>query len=442
MALGRRELIESGGATFLVGLAGCSFRASSDRDRSLTPGPTPTPTPAPARLDYDIGLRNDHVRVTLRLADFGGYDRVTVGLSSDHRVSATDGFEPRGEHRYRATRSGDSPSLTYRIFAGKTELGRVWIGDGWAVTFPATIRAESTSVPAETRIGLPESGTIIDGNPIILLGRYGTKTASAHTGETFTVFAAGRPDSYAKALLPVLTRSSELLQWTNYRDAVRHVIIPTAGRESDSSPYGGGNVTIKGAGDPSDWRFLHVLVHEYLHLREPPGTGAMDWINEAVPEYYSALLLHEQGAVDERRFRRFVTPRIDEEVALTEAAGDRYRYRYTKGRRVLAALDGKIRRRTGGEHTLQQVFARVVAGGGSDLPSFERITADVAGHSFDSWIERYVTTTATPDVPNVDMSMLPAGPSSDVDDDGLPKRVELDRGTSPLLPNDGEPTES
>lgn len=421
-----------GGMALISGFAGC---ASSADDRTETAKKTPTPTPEPVQIVYDLQLKGDHILVTLQIDASGNHDQLTVELSSDHHVTTVEGFEEKNPQSYQTTRPNGSPSIQYQIFAGKNERGQVWIGDGWAVTFPITIRAKTTSAPADTQFAIRDSGIITDGNPIAILGDYVTDTVSAKTGESFKVFAANQPQSYTEPIIPVLRHSSELLQWNNYVDStVRFVIVPSAGGMR-GSPYGGGNITIWGAGRSSDWGFLSTLVHEYLHLREPPGSGDMHWINEAVPDYYAGLLLYEQDVIDERIFRGYITPRIDKDIALTEASGEDYRYRYTKGRRVLGALDGEIRLRTDGSHTLQQVFARSVASGAGDLNSFKRITEGLTSHSFDSWIDKYVTTTATPDVPDVDMSMLAPETSSDADDDGSTDRSKIDNEPSSVLPN-------
>jgi len=411
--ISRRRLLQAGAITLAGGSAGC---ASTGGNQAEATEKTPTPAPKPVQVAYDIQLEQRHILITLRILERGDYDQLTIELSPDHQVTTLEGFEKRNAQLYQATQLEDSPSIQYQIFSGRNERGTVWIGDDWAVTFPVVIRAMSLSAPADVQFTVQDSGKVTGGNPIVILGNYALNTVSAQTGESFKIFAVGRPKSYTKPMMPVLRRSSELLWWNNYvTSAIRYVIIPSEERRG-GSPYGGGNITVWGTADysSSDWRFLQVLIHEYLHLREPPGSGDMDWINEAVPDYYAGLLLHEQGEISGQTFRGYITPRITENIALSEAGGEYYQYRYTKGRRVLAALDAEIRRQTDGSNTLQQVFNRVIVSGRSDLRSFKQIVDELSGHSFDSWIDKFVTTTATPGVPEVNMSMLPSGSQSDL----------------------------
>jgi predicted nucleic acid-binding Zn ribbon protein len=73
---------------------------------------------------------------------------------------------------------------------------------------------------------------------------------------------------------------------------------------------------------------------------------------------------------------------------------------YTKGRRVTAALDAKIRRETNGENTFEDVFRKINSLDESlSHQKLEGLVRDVVGHDLGEWLSNYVKSSQTPDVP-------------------------------------------
>jgi predicted metalloprotease with PDZ domain len=91
---------------------------------------------------------------------------------------------------------------------------------------------------------------------------------------------------------------------------------------------------------------------------------------------------------------------------------------YDKGSLVLAALDAKIHRESGGEASLQDVFARMNAHPDTvTYAEFKGFVAAEAGTDLDDWLDRYVTTNATPDIP-ADRAPFALVEPTDTDGDG------------------------
>lgn len=176
----------------------------------------------------------------------------------------------------------------------------------------------------------------------------------------------------------------------------------------------------------------NAWLHEYVHTRQSyEATDRMSWFTEASAEYYAALLTLQQGRVSFDEFHRH--------VAVSDCAADRLvesstwtndRTPYTKGRRVLAALDARIRNESGGEATLQDVFRRLNDHPGKvSYSDFVGAVNAAATTDLSEWLDRYVRSTAAPSVPANPYVYTPPG-SNDADADGLSDETEHALGTS------------
>lgn len=177
-----------------------------------------------------------------------------------------------------------------------------------------------------------------------------------------------------------------------------------------------------------------VAVHEYVHTRQAYNSSkSMSWLDEASADYYTSLVLYNQNATSYRTFRDKVTTSRDAEAVLAERDTWPSVYaEYTKGRRVLAALDAKIRKETNGNRTLQAVFRRLNEHSRSEpitYDVFQRVVADVAGTSLDGWLDSYVRSTAVPEVPDEPQLFTLPDAGLDADDDGLTNAEEREHGT-------------
>jgi predicted metalloprotease with PDZ domain len=135
-----------------------------------------------------------------------------------------------------------------------------------------------------------------------------------------------------------------------------------------------------------------VWFHEYVHTRQAfEVTGEMRWFREASAEYYAARLAFEQDRIDRAAMETHLDGPGRRATLADPTTWRDERVPYTKGARVLALLDRTIRTSTDGERSLETVFRRLNAHEGPvSYADFERIVADVAGHSMDRWLDRYV----------------------------------------------------
>ncbi|PSP54861.1 hypothetical protein BRC82_07580 [Halobacteriales archaeon QS_1_67_19] len=185
-----------------------------------------------------------------------------------------------------------------------------------------------------------------------------------------------------------------------------------------------------------------VLVHEYVHTRQTyDPTAEMAWIDEGSADYYRELVAYNQGLRSYERFRASVTTDEDASAVLTDPeTWPSERAEYRKGRRVLAALDAKIRAETDGDRTLAAVFRRANDRDGKlTYEAFRRIVERVAGASLDGWLDRYVRSPAVPAVPDDPGRFALPAPKVDSDGDGLANAAERERGTDPYaVDTDGD----
>jgi len=173
--------------------------------------------------------------------------------------------------------------------------------------------------------------------------------------------------------------------------------------------------------------------HEYTHTRQVwqdrdsslRAADDIEWFTEASADYYGALLAWETGEIDARSFRRLVSTSRDASTILQDPDGiSAERKNYYKGRRVLAALDIRIRRQTDGKNTLADVFRYVNGLSGeeftyADLRSeIVRLTDESTG----AWLDGYLTNRSAPSIP-ADVTSVYGDASTPTADAGADRSV-------------------
>jgi hypothetical protein len=187
----------------------------------------------------------------------------------------------------------------------------------------------------------------------------------------------------------------------------------------------------------------NVWIHEYVHVRQAyaedyslDGSGTnTSFLVEGGADYAAALLSLYAGNTTFDQFYEQVntTEGADAVLADQPAFGCGGFASYTKGGRVLAALDSKIRNATDGDATFLDLFARLNADddGVVTYAAFKDAVEATAGTSFDDWLDTYVQTSAVPPVPNDPFAYALEG--VDRDGDGLSTSEERAAGTNPFL---------
>ncbi len=259
-------------------------------------------------------------------------------------------------------------------------------GTGWALinrsALPPTLKALADSRTASI---VPVGDRVLVGNVTSSTRRVGRATVTV-------VAPAGRDvDPVRKAYF-----ISEFL--SPYRlnpdqEAVTVVAMP------DAVPYKGltysdgtSYVTIEAFWDGD---VGSVWLHEVIHTRQSFTLDReMKWFREASAEYLSYRVMQEQyGQVTDSdvRARLDAVPDYREARLSTPSTWDGNTVDYTKGVRLLYAIDAAIRTGSGGEHTLFDVFYEMNQHDGTvSLSDFRRIVEHHSGND-EAWIEHAIT---------------------------------------------------
>jgi hypothetical protein len=428
---------------------------------------------APAAGAGGIGATADQsivVSYTFAPADAPDRVRVTVRLTSLPAAVSRFRFSPQFDGVRTVDRRGftredgdfvwdgrtETPSITYTAPAAPdarsesrgTERGANGLGtadaEDWTyvatgrLTFPYAYRYFGTDPGVETRIAA-EGGTT--GASVAFLGEY--TTATQRTGDQrfrLVVPDAATFDATARERVFATLRTARRDLEVGAVDDRVTVFVTTA-------PIRRGGVTFpqRVADAQNVWvrddvpvdATSNTWIHEYVHTRQSYDLAPeLGWFTEASAEYYAALLTLHQGRIDYDAFHDHVT--VDRHAAdrlADQSTWTRDRTPYTKGRRVLAALDARIRTESDGTATLEDVFRRLNDHGGTvTYRDFVEQVNGVAGTDLSDWLDRHVRGTVAPPVPD-DRYTFVDPTVADTDGDGLDDDRERALGTSPFTPD-------
>ncbi len=395
------------------------------------------------RIDFDLTPdRPGSVTVTVTY-DPGADVRAFLMHPAEHAtVLEVDGFE-RDESdngwRYQWDRTTAAPSITYEVSNSSRAnwgLDAVDVGD-WALVKPDP---PSTAFYSRSR----EEWTLSYDDP--------ENRITAETNASTDYHYAGRY---------LFLGEHELRRVSTPEQTVAVVIPEAAGLEVPSSQtldlvfhaatldVGGRDETVTmfyapeplaqnglSDGEAAFWvgasRTDSVYIHEYVHTRQNYSPSrAMNWIDEGSADYYEYRLYLETNRSTYDAFHARMNRSVDgvnltnPETYDSENIGD-----YVEGRRVLAALDYRIRNATDKRRSLDDVFERMNEEDVLTYDEFVRIVEDVSGEEMEPWLDRYLLTDRSPDVP-YDPYMYSAD-DADVDDDGLTTAAERESGTDPF----------
>ncbi|MFB6126534.1 MAG: hypothetical protein ABEJ79_04455 [Halolamina sp.] len=265
---------------------------------------------------------------------------------------------------------------------------------------------EGTSNPTYTgRVEPTGAGT--GGDDMVFLGAHEV-TERVVDGQTIRlVVPAATDDVDEAAVLSRLAEARRQLGTDGAPETVHAVALPGS-VETAGAGYALGNafyVAEDGRdGDAATW------VHEYVHT-EQRFSDDVAWFSEGSAEYYASLFAYYDGRRSFATFHRGTETAADAEVSVAEVSTDAV---YTKGQRVAAALDQRVRAATDGERSLRAVIERLNAKEGTvTTDDVEAAAEAVAGTSLDSFFERYVRGTAAPELPDSESSYRPVTATTD-----------------------------
>lgn len=291
-------------------------------------------------------------------------------------------------------------TVSYETPAGETR--RFGIADvdpdlfdpdgGWAV-----IDSGALPPPLEAVDGRPAAGVVSVGDRALVGNLTATTRQSGNV--TVTVVApASEPIEPARKSYFLAEYLAPYSLGGN-RSAVTLVAAPRAlPHRGAMYADGTGYVTRRGFWDGN---VGSVWIHEYLHARQSFSldTG-MEWFGEASAEYLSYRIMQEQyrNVTDDDVLARLDADRTYPDSPLSApsewASND---VPYTRGVRLLYAVDARVRARSDGEATLVDVFRAMNARTDSvSVAAFQRIVERHTGRE-EPWIRSAVTATGPMD---------------------------------------------
>jgi len=442
-----------------AGVAPAVAAAESDATGSWTTLPThqgagtPTPTPAPddEAVLHQRGIVSRNAEpgsVTLTFA----YDipSAVTGLRVSVPVVGLDGITVAGMDGFERTERGyflwdgetARPTVSIRmavsdsLSAGVRGVER----EGWAlVSEPQTrIQVRTDARPRQTTsfdVAAEEPGYAR--SHLAYLGEHERRNVTV--ADERATFVLGTGDADPERAVEFLRTANEHFDFGVQRESITVFVLPLSGLEE--APVQATTVDtafwVGGTGLRLDETGA-VFAHEYVHTRlNTVGRDDATWLTEATAEYYGRLFAFNDGVGTYESFRdglrgtEYAPDRRP--VVLTDSETWRgTQAHYTKGAHVLAALDAEIQRRTGGKHTLRDVFA-----GRTDpfqsYRAFRTAVIEVVGDdAIGTWLDRYATTDALPPLPENPRYYV-AEPSLDPDGDGMASGAELDAGRHPFV---------
>lgn len=264
--------------------------------------------------------------------------------------------------------------------------------NGWAFV------ARSELPPAlEDVAGDPDAGVVTVGE-LSLVGELSAATRDAGDSTVTVVVPAGRdvdPERKAYFLAEYVSPYSFGPSGTDVTLVAAPDALPHRGlMYSDDTGY----VTVEWFWDGS---VGSVWIHEYVHARQEFTTECeMSWFREASAEYLAFRIMQEQHpeVTDEDVRSRLDSLPEHREASLANCSSwNDESVDYTRGVRLLYAVDAEIRAGSDGEHTLFDVFRAMNE---RDEPvtveEFRRLVEQHSGTD-EAWIETAITETGEMD---------------------------------------------
>lgn len=273
------------------------------------------------------------------------------------------------------------------------DLRSVYVSTRWYAYSPPGFRRE---------LAADGEGYAAD-DEFVYLGEYSTATYEG-PNQTFTYVrpASTDPAVSSSTLLENVSEVGRALDVGAVDSSVTAFVLPSpplrrGGRAQAASFW---------VDDDSDIE-SSVWYHEYVHTRQayPDPAPGFVWFSEGSADYYAGYFAWKRGQWSDRRFHTYLNTTQDASAVLADVEGSSASASYTKGRRVLAALDGEIRVATDGQRSLEDAFRALNARTDDNvtLAEFEATVEDVSGRQFDAWFDRYVEGDDVPPVPSLDV---------------------------------------
>jgi hypothetical protein len=389
------------GLTYVA--TGSAVASPVDGGSNVTTAAGPTVTTTTERVGGSGILRYE-----LTLTGLSEYERVKLVVGRDSTVVAADGMtttQRDGRTWLQVAGDGDDASVRIRTTTaaaeGPSDGGEYFATESWLLGRVPLVELRWTA-PGEgverRRLFDDLRGTSEDetaGDRYALVGAQRRTTVAAVDGTIRIVSPAGTEFGPGEdALASALGDAADRLDVGDRGDeVVLFALGSPARRGGESFPVhdeGWVNADAR-LDDPNS-----VWLHEYVHTRQDFRLAAdMRWFREASAEYYAARLAYEQDRIDRAAMEAHIDGAPTTAALTKPGSWDDPTVPYTKGARVLALVDRKVRLSTDGARSLEDVFRRLNEHDGPvTYADFKDAVAAVADHRMDGWLDRYVDGTA------------------------------------------------
>jgi hypothetical protein len=344
------------------------------------------------------------LRYELRLTGLSQYERVKLVAGRGATVVAAEGMTATDrDGRTWLQRTGEGDEAVVRIRTATTaadqlaDSGEFFAADAWLLGRVPLVevrwadageRFDRRRLPGDVRV---TSADVTAGERYALVGAQQNVTVTTGDGEIEIVRPLGtRLGPSEEALAGALRDAADRLAVGDRGDDVLLFALGSPARRGGESFPVHDEFWVN-AGSPLDDP-NSVWLHEYVHTRQDFRLAEdMRWFREASAEYYAARLSYEQGRISRDAMRTHLDGDPTRAALTTPSSWDDPHVPYTKGARVLALVDRKIRLSTDDERSLEDVFRRLnTQTGPVTYDDFTDAVAAVAGHRMDGWLDRYV----------------------------------------------------
>lgn len=374
------------------------------------------------------------VTATVQIPDT--VSRLQLALPADAEVRAVDGFtDDRNDAEWNWDERTANPSITYRISASQN--GDDYIdGDGWGIISNDAVgvianwwyTGESPGFDEKMRFTGNQSS--VAGDAMTYFGPYETNSSGPFR---LVVPAAADPSVDRDTVFTALRSARNSLTIGARHDDILILVAPSRHVNRSYVPLAGTSEMVVHADSRVNSSNNHWL-HEYVHTRQTyETTDQMAWFDEGSADYLAASLAFRQGRARFDAFNAMVAKDRYRSIDLTRPdSWPDENVEYVKGRRVVAALDVRIRVHTDGEKSIQDVLARLNRHGGEvDRAAFHDVVAAVGNESIATSADEWMTGEA-PTVPATPLAYVD-DPSVDHDGDNLSTAAEVANGSEPFM---------
>ena len=386
-------------------------------------------------FEYDIPSSVEALRVSVPVTALSG---ISVG--------ETDGFERSEQGWFRWDGETETPSFSLRLAVSDSLVDGVRgvEREDWALVSEPNSRVQ---VRAPDRPVRTKSFEVAEGEPghadshLAYLGDHDRRDVTV--GDENATFILGADGVDPARATDFLGTANEHFDLGVQRERVTVFVLPLRDEETENIEaatvdtafwIGSSGLALDETGS--------VFTHEYVHTRlGPTGRDDATWLTEATAEYYGRVFALNDGVGSYDAFLDGLraTEYAPDQRSVVLADGETWRgttAHYAKGAHVLAALDARIQRRTGGERSLRDVFV----GRSEPFENYDAFRAAVIEVSGDEdigpWLDRYVTTDELPPLPENPRYYVAAS-AVDSDGDGMANGAELDGNRHPFVEGEG-----